>query len=48
MAVATTGNDKFTALLPSMPGIVTAGGIAVIFIIIACMLPGKQKNTTIL
>ncbi len=48
MAVATTGNDKFTALLPSIPGIVTAGGIAVIFIIIACMLPGKQKNTTIL
>ncbi len=48
MAVATTDNDKFTALLPSMPGIVTAGGIAVIFIIIACMLPGKQKNTTIL
>ena len=48
VAVAATGNDKFTALFPSMPGVVIAGGIAVVFIIIAWMLPGKQKNTTLL
>lgn len=48
ITVAMTSNDKFAALLPSMPGIVIAGGIAVILIIIACMLPEKQKDTTLL
>lgn len=48
ISLATTGNDKFAALLPSIPGIVIAGGIAAIFIIIAWMLPEKQKNTTLL
>ncbi len=44
IAVAATGNAKFTALLPSMPGIVIAGGIAVILIIIAFLLPQKKER----
>lgn len=34
-----TGVDKFTALIPSLPSIAVAGGIAVLFIIIALILP---------
>lgn len=48
VSVATTGNDKFASLIPSMPGVVIAGGVAVVLIIIACVLPEKQKDTTLL
>lgn len=44
VTLAATGNDKFPALLPDMPGIVVAGVIAVIFIIIAMKLPVKSEN----
>lgn len=41
--IATTGNEKFTTLLPFMPGIAIAGGIAIILIIIAWILPEKNR-----
>jgi uncharacterized membrane protein YedE/YeeE len=37
--LAVTGNGKFLALLPGLPGIVVAGVIAIIFIIMAWKLP---------
>jgi len=40
--LAATGNVKFAALLPSMPGIAIAGGIGIILIVIAWILPVKQ------
>ena len=42
--LAATGNAKFTALFASMPEIAVAGGIAIVFMIIAWILPGTQKN----
>jgi len=42
--IAATGNEKFTALFPAVSAIALAGGIAIIFIIIAWILPGKQKH----
>ncbi len=48
IAVATTGNDKFTALFPSMSGIIIAGVIAVVFIIVAWILPEKKKDKILL
>jgi uncharacterized membrane protein YedE/YeeE len=39
--LATTGNPKFTTLLPGLPPLLIAGGIAVVFIIIAWKLPDK-------
>lgn len=44
MTLAATGNEKFQALLPDLPGIVVAGVIAVIFIIIAWKLPDNNQN----
>lgn len=41
--LAATGSGEFPALLPDLPGLVVAGVIAVVFIIIAWKLPqGKQ------
>lgn len=37
--LAVTGNAEFSALLPGLPGVVVAGIIAVIFIIMAWKLP---------
>ncbi len=37
--LAVTGNENFPALFPDVPGIVVAGIIAIVFIIIAWMLP---------
>ncbi len=42
--IAATGNEKFAALIPSMPAIAIAGGIAIVLMIIAWILPEKQKN----
>ena len=39
--LAATGNAKFAALLPSIPAIVLAGGIAVVLMIVAWKLPEK-------
>ncbi|PIE34282.1 hypothetical protein CSA56_07805 [candidate division KSB3 bacterium] len=44
ITLAETGNEKFPALLPGLPGIVVAGVIAVVFIIIAWMLPDKNEQ----
>jgi uncharacterized protein len=44
VTLAATGNAKFASLLPSISGIVIAGGIAVIFLIIAFILPKKQQD----
>ncbi|PID57192.1 hypothetical protein CSB45_08160 [candidate division KSB3 bacterium] len=40
--LAVTGNDKFQALLPGLPGIVVAGVIAAIFLTLAWKLPEKS------
>ncbi|WP_299982790.1 DUF6691 family protein [Desulfobacula sp.] len=40
--IAATGNEKFVTLFPSMPGIAIAGGVAIILIGIAWMLPEKK------
>lgn len=40
--LVTTGNAKFAALLPSMPALVVAGGIAIIFMVIAWKLPKNR------
>lgn len=42
ITLATTGNDKFAALLPSIHGVVLAGGIAIMFILIAWILPERK------
>jgi len=44
ISMAVTGNAKFPALITSMPGIATAGGIAVVLIAVACILPARQKS----
>jgi hypothetical protein len=44
ITIAATGNEKFPALLPDLPGIVVAGVIAVIFIIIAWKLPNNNQT----
>jgi hypothetical protein len=43
ITLAATGNEKFQALLSNLPGIVVAGIIAVVFIIIAWKLPDKNQ-----
>lgn len=43
MSLAATGNEKFQAMIPELSGIVVAGIIAVIFIIIALRLPEKSN-----
>lgn len=40
--LSVTGNSKFSALLPSMPGLVIAGTIAILFIMAAWKLPAKK------
>jgi hypothetical protein len=42
ITLAATGNEKFQAMLPGLPAIVVAGVIAVIFIIMAWLLPEKN------
>lgn len=44
ITLATTGNDKFAALLPGLPAIVVAGFIAIIFMAIAWKLPDNEKT----
>jgi uncharacterized membrane protein YedE/YeeE len=42
--LADTGIEKYTTLIPNIPAVFLAGGIAIIFIIIAIVLPGEQKS----
>jgi len=44
-SLAETGVEKYTALLPSIPALAVAGGIAVVFILIAWKLPqgGREE-----
>jgi len=44
VTLAATGNEKFAALLPSLPGIAVAGVIAIVFIAIAWKLPENRKT----
>jgi hypothetical protein len=44
ITLATTGNDKFAALLPGLPAIVIAGFLAIIFMAIAWKLPDNEKT----
>lgn len=41
--LAATGNEKFVSLLPSVPAIIVAGSIAIVFIVIAWKLPEKNN-----
>jgi len=43
VTLATSGNKEFAALLPSLPGIIVAGVIAIVFIILAWILPENKK-----
>ena len=42
-----TGVDKFTALIPSVPSIAVAGGIAALFIVIAIVLPQQKTKVSL-
>ena len=42
VTLAVTGNSKFPALIPALPGLVVAGGIALLFIFIAWKLPNRS------
>ncbi|MDP0589298.1 MAG: YeeE/YedE thiosulfate transporter family protein [Candidatus Endonucleobacter bathymodioli] len=42
--LAITGNEEFSVLLPNFPGILVAGIIAVILIVIAWKLPSKEQK----
>lgn len=44
ITLAVSGNEKFPALLPSIPGIVVAGIIAIMLIAIAWKLPNSNKS----
>ena len=44
ITLATTGNEKFAALLPGLPAIVVAGFIAIVFVAIAWKLPDNKKT----
>jgi hypothetical protein len=44
VTLATTGHEKYQALLSGLPGIVVAGVIAVIFIVVAWKLPEKNEG----
>lgn len=44
--LAETGIEKYTTLIPSIPSIVVAGGIAIIFICIAWKLPVTTERKT--
>ena len=41
--LAETGVEKYTTLLPSVPALVVAGGIALLFLLMAWFLPGNKK-----
>ena len=41
MSLAVTENEHVAALLPNFPALAAAGGIAVVFIAIACLLPER-------
>jgi uncharacterized membrane protein YedE/YeeE len=43
ITLATTGNEKFAVLLPSLPAIVVAGSIAIVFMAIAWKLPDNKN-----
>lgn len=42
--LVSTGNDKFVALLPSVPAVVIAGGLAIVFMAFAWQLPERKSN----
>ena len=44
ITLAATGNEKFAALLPGLPGIIVAGFIAIVFMAIAWKLPDNRKT----
>ena len=44
ITIAATGNEKFISLISSIPAIAIAGGIAMILIIIAWILPETQNS----
>lgn len=41
--LAVTGNEKFSALVPAIPGIVVAGAIGIIFCVLAWKLPESRQ-----
>ena len=43
ISLAETGNDAFPVLLSQVPGLITAGIVAFIFIVIAWKLPGNNS-----
>jgi len=43
-SLAATGIEKYNTLIPGIPAVFIAGGIAVVFIIIAVILPGEKKS----
>ena len=43
--LAETGVEKYTTLIPSLPALAVAGGIAVLFVLLAWILPECQKET---
>jgi len=44
ITLATTGNEKFAALLSGLPAVVVAGFIAIVFVAIAWKLPDNKKT----
>jgi uncharacterized membrane protein YedE/YeeE len=48
MTLAATGSEKYSVLLPSVPPLVVAGGIALVFVVVAFVLPvgngGRRMN----
>ena len=44
IALAQTGNDAYPALIDSIPGVVVAGVVAILFMAGAALLPNKLRN----
>lgn len=42
--LAETGVEKYTTLIPAIPAVAVAGGMAVLFVLLAWMLPERQKE----
>jgi uncharacterized membrane protein YedE/YeeE len=42
--LVSTGNDKFIALLPSVPAVSIAGGLAIVFMAFAWQLPERRSS----
>ncbi len=42
MTLAATSAGNYEALLPSIPGVIVAGGIALLYIGVSWVLPGKR------